>query len=95
MSSHTTLSIQDHGSKFGTWVDGAEVKDKTVMVTGTTHTLKVAKVQDTLRYITLWMYVHDSLSWEPIVFTNAGSRAAKVRQLTEKLEPFGIPFKQP
>jgi hypothetical protein len=63
------------------------------MATGTSHTLKVSKVQDTLRYslLMLWLCAYGSLTWEPIVFTNAGSRAAKVRQLTEKLEPFGIP----
>ena len=29
------------------------------------------------------------IRWEPIVFTNAGSRATKIKQLTEKMEPFG------
>ena len=41
--------IQDHASKFGTWFDGAEVKDTTVTTTGASHTIKVAKVPDTLR----------------------------------------------
>ena len=34
------------------------------MTTGTAHMLKVAKGQDTLQYIRLWVFVHDILSWE-------------------------------
>jgi hypothetical protein len=90
LNTRTAVSIQDHASKFGTWLDGAEIKDRTVTATGTSHTLKVAKMPDTLRYWFTGVFAYDSLSWQPIVFTNAGSRAAKVRQLTEKLEPFGM-----
>ena len=54
------MTIQDHASKFGTWLDGAEVKDRTVTATGTSHTLKVAKMPDTLRYSSsgdVWLMV--------------------------------------
>jgi len=45
----TSLSIRDHDSKFGTWLDGTDIKNQTVNATTKNHALKLAKVPEVLR----------------------------------------------
>jgi hypothetical protein len=84
------LKIKDHDSRFGTWLNGTVVKGETIEVTSAENTVKLAKMPENIRYATCPNGIaHYSIRWEPIVFTNAGSRATKIKQLTDKMEPFG------
>lgn len=49
-SARSTITIQDHDSKFGTWINGTDIKSKTIEVTSTDNTLKLAKMPDVMRY---------------------------------------------
>jgi len=94
----SSVTIQDHDSKFGTWLDDVDIKNKTVKATSKAHNLRLAKVPGTLRYYApsaLLAVADPRLRWQPIVFTNAGARATKVNQLIDKLEPFGMCFPSP
>jgi hypothetical protein len=45
----TSLSIRDHDSKFGTWLDGTDIKNQTVNATMNSHALQLAKMPEVLR----------------------------------------------
>lgn len=89
MDARSTITIEDHASTFGTWLNGAEIKNASVEVTSVDNVLKLAKMPASMRYDSLCDATYDSLRWQPIVLTNANMDPAKLEQLTDKLEPFG------
>jgi hypothetical protein len=50
LTGRSTITIQDHDSKFGTWLNGTDIKSKTTKVTSTDNSLKLAKMPDVMRY---------------------------------------------
>jgi len=53
LATRSTITIQDHDSKFGTWLNGTDIKNKTVPITMAENTLKLAKLPENLRYLAL------------------------------------------
>ncbi|KAL4945583.1 hypothetical protein BDV06DRAFT_21890 [Aspergillus oleicola] len=79
----TSVTVSDEGSKFGTVVDGEQIKGNRKTLTGEEHTIKLGKYEHALR-----------IKWQPIVlsFSLSSKESSKnaIARFRSRLENFDI-----
>ncbi|KAL4790180.1 hypothetical protein BDV19DRAFT_372895 [Aspergillus venezuelensis] len=79
----TSVTVSDEGSKFGTVVDGEQIKGSSRTLTGEEHTIKLGKYEHALR-----------IKWQPVVlsfsFSSKESNKNAIAGFRSRLENFDI-----